>query len=55
MKMNDLDMTRIPGHIAIIMDGNGRWATCRVSPEAMAIRQALKRLGALRPNAHALV
>src|SRR5574344_1245270 len=21
-----LDMTRIPAHIAIIMDGNGRWA-----------------------------
>ena len=24
-----LDMTRIPQHIAIIMDGNGRWATDR--------------------------
>ncbi len=24
-----LDMARIPGHIAIIMDGNGRWATER--------------------------
>ena len=23
---NDLDMNRIPQHIAIIMDGNGRWA-----------------------------
>ncbi len=23
---NELDMTRIPQHIAIIMDGNGRWA-----------------------------
>ena len=22
----ELDMTRIPQHIAIIMDGNGRWA-----------------------------
>ena len=26
---NDLDMNRIPQHIAIIMDGNGRWATER--------------------------
>ena len=26
MKMNDLDLTRIPQHIAVIMDGNGRWA-----------------------------
>jgi len=27
--MTDLDMKRIPEHIAIIMDGNGRWATER--------------------------
>lgn len=27
--MTELDMTRIPQHIAIIMDGNGRWATER--------------------------
>ena len=24
---NELDKERIPEHIAIIMDGNGRWAT----------------------------
>ena len=24
--MDNLDMNRIPEHIAIIMDGNGRWA-----------------------------
>ena len=29
MKMNKLDRNRIPEHIAIIMDGNGRWATER--------------------------
>ena len=27
--MDNLDMNRIPEHIAIIMDGNGRWATDR--------------------------
>lgn len=27
--MSELDMTKIPQHIAIIMDGNGRWATER--------------------------
>ena len=27
--MAELDMTRIPRHIAVIMDGNGRWATER--------------------------
>ncbi len=27
--MSDLDLNRIPQHVAIIMDGNGRWATHR--------------------------
>ena len=27
-------MTRLPGHIAIIMDGNGRWATERGKPRS---------------------
>lgn len=26
MKLEDIDMTRVPKHVAIIMDGNGRWA-----------------------------
>lgn len=34
MKMNKLDKNRIPRHIAIIMDGNGRWATERNQPRA---------------------
>lgn len=29
MKMNDIDINNIPQHIAVIMDGNGRWATER--------------------------
>jgi undecaprenyl diphosphate synthase len=29
-----LDMTRIPKHIAIIMDGNGRWAAERQKPRS---------------------
>ena len=29
---SNLDMSRIPAHIAIIMDGNGRWATRRSLP-----------------------
>ncbi len=33
--MNDtLDMTRIPQHIAIIMDGNGRWAAAQGKPRS---------------------
>ena len=27
--MNNVDIENIPQHIAIIMDGNGRWATER--------------------------
>ena len=31
----ELDMTRIPKHIAIIMDGNGRWAKAKNLPRTM--------------------
>ncbi|MBE6051170.1 MAG: isoprenyl transferase [Clostridium sp.] len=31
----ELDMDRIPKHIAIIMDGNGRWAKARKLPRSM--------------------
>lgn len=31
----ELDMTRIPEHIALIMDGNGRWAKERKLPRSM--------------------
>ncbi|TAJ76640.1 di-trans,poly-cis-decaprenylcistransferase [bacterium] len=29
MNFKDLDKSRLPGHVAIIMDGNGRWAGLR--------------------------
>ncbi len=29
MELDGLDKTRLPQHVAIIMDGNGRWATAR--------------------------
>ena len=32
--MEQLDMSRIPQHIAIIMDGNGRWAAERGKPRS---------------------
>ena len=32
--MNEIDMERIPRHIAVIMDGNGRWAAERDKPRS---------------------
>ncbi len=37
-----LDPTRIPAHIAIIMDGNGRWAAARGLPRAAGHRAGLE-------------
>ena len=50
MTVNDLDKNRIPRHLAIIMDGNGRWAKAHSLPTrlkgheagAEAVRRALK-------------
>jgi len=30
--LGDIDRTRVPAHVAIVMDGNGRWATQRGLP-----------------------
>ncbi len=39
-----LDMNRIPAHIAIIMDGNGRWAKERKLPRTMGHRAGMKNI-----------
>ncbi len=39
-----LDMSKLPVHIAIIMDGNGRWATKRGLPRAMGHRSGVESL-----------
>ncbi|MEQ8752671.1 MAG: isoprenyl transferase [Coleofasciculus sp. G1-WW12-02] len=44
---SDLDQERLPKHVAVIMDGNGRWAKRRGIPRIMGHRRgvdALKRL-----------
>jgi undecaprenyl diphosphate synthase len=38
----DLDMSKIPTHIAIIMDGNGRWARKRKLPRALGHRAGVE-------------
>ena len=37
-----LDSSRIPRHVAIIMDGNGRWAAARNLPRAMGHNAGMK-------------
>ncbi|WP_346938016.1 isoprenyl transferase [uncultured Clostridium sp.] len=39
-----LDMEQIPAHIAIIMDGNGRWAKQRKLPRTMGHRAGMKNI-----------
>lgn len=39
-----LDFDRIPKHIAIIMDGNGRWAKARMLPRTMGHRAGMKNI-----------
>lgn len=39
---NDLDIHNIPEHVAIIMDGNGRWAKKRKCLELKAIMKVCK-------------
>ncbi|WP_223265462.1 isoprenyl transferase [Nostoc sp. 'Peltigera membranacea cyanobiont' 210A] len=41
---SDLNPQKIPQHIAVIMDGNGRWATSRGLPRIAGHRQGAKTL-----------
>ena len=45
--MANIDKERLPEHVAIIMDGNGRWAKKRKLPRVMghnAGMQAMKKI-----------
>ncbi|NLM21471.1 MAG: isoprenyl transferase [Peptococcaceae bacterium] len=44
VKYKGLDMTRIPKHLAVIMDGNGRWAQKRGMPRSMGHRAGVEAL-----------
>jgi undecaprenyl diphosphate synthase len=45
----DLDPQRLPQHVAVIMDGNGRWASCQGLPRVAGHRQgAIALKGLLR-------
>jgi undecaprenyl diphosphate synthase len=42
--VNEIDLARLPRHIAIIMDGNGRWARARGLPRLMGHRQGTENI-----------
>ena len=42
---------KIPKHIAIIMDGNGRWAKRRLMPRSYGHRQGMERMIGLMEHA----
>jgi undecaprenyl diphosphate synthase len=39
-----MDSSKLPNHIAIIMDGNGRWAKKRFQPRIFGHREGMKRV-----------
>ncbi len=41
-KYPDIDFAKLPQHVAIIMDGNGRWAKARGKPRIFGHRQGAK-------------
>lgn len=43
----DLDSQRLPHHVAVVMDGNGRWASQRGFPRVAGHRQGARTLKAL--------
>ncbi|GAB6173785.1 isoprenyl transferase [Paradesulfitobacterium aromaticivorans] len=44
IEASSLDLSRLPRHIAIIMDGNGRWAKKRGLPRSMGHRAGVEAL-----------
>ena len=44
VRQYNIDLTAVPNHIAIIMDGNGRWAKKRLMPRNVGHRQGQKQL-----------
>lgn len=48
----EIDYTRLPKHIALIMDGNGRWAEQRKLPRIAGHREGMKALKRIITYAH---
>lgn len=43
-ELNNIDRKRLPKHVAIIMDGNGRWATQKNLPRTAGHKQGVEQL-----------
>ena len=52
--MKKKSKTVVPRHVAIIMDGNGRWAKARLLPRTLGHQQGLSRMIALMERAYDL-
>ena len=50
-KLAITEETRIPRHIAIIMDGNGRWAKKRLLPRSVGHKNGMERMIGLMEHA----
>lgn len=42
--LDELDLNKIPEHVGIILDGNGRWAKKRFMPRVAGHREGMKRV-----------
>ena len=51
---SEIDRSKIPAHIAVIMDGNGRWAKRRGLPRAAGHKAGVKAIKRTVEAAHAL-
>lgn len=52
--MTELDMERIPNHVAIIMDGNGRWAKKRNMPRVAGHQRGMEVVKEITKSANQL-
>ena len=51
MRKNTIEGAKVPNHLAIILDGNGRWAKKRLMPRMMGHREGLNRMIGLMDRA----
>lgn len=51
-KPDGAELSRLPRHVAVIMDGNGRWAKKRLMPRSFGHRQGMNRMIGLLEHAY---